>query len=169
MPVSFLLLDDPAGFLNGDWRDLLQVAGIAVAAVGFAGAAYSAFRAASAATSAQKAIVKNLSLMDVGSAAGLIGEIASYVDRGEELAGRLKLKDLRELLVQIRESGSYDLGTDSTFQEHLTRLTFIDEEFITKRQDGGYSMDGKAMHAHLRELSDFLNSISARMRVSTGG
>ena len=72
-------------------------------------------------------------------------------------------------MAQIRENGSYDASTETKFQEHLTQLTFIDEEFIAKQQDANYSMDKKAMYAHLRDLSDFLTSISAQMKVSSGG
>ena len=164
MILGFLLPGD--GFLDNDWRDVVAVGTVAVTAIGLAGAVIAAWRAGSAATAARDTVAKNVRLGDVSTATVRIDEIIAYFDANLLQASTIRLKDLRGVLVQIRENGEYDRGTNRSFQKHLTQLTFIQTEFLTKEGTDSYELDRAAIHANLSELSDFLNALAMRSKVT---
>lgn len=167
------------GFLNDGWRDIIDVValvgvgatliGLIVAVVQIQRTRTSAQAAEKAADSTREQLTENLHLSDVTSATRRISDIRNLLGSGENRLARLRLDDLRELLVVIGARYAADPGTGSDFEDSVGRVSALEKALVAQEEDPSKTFSRVRADRLLVEVSDELIRFSARTRLKTGG
>ena len=165
-----------AGFLDELWRDSVSVVGFSLTIVGLGFAIWQIRRAvtsseaaAVAARQASDAIAFNIELTSLASGVRLIGEVDALVRSEQFDAASVRLSDLRELVVQLRNSREHNADVDTRFQESVALIATLGDVILRRHYRPNARFDPLAVHGRLGDVSDFLNGLASAGRLQVGG
>lgn len=136
---------------------------------------YKTRRAAEAAKDAadytQKFISRNLLLSDVSTCTRNLEELKLFVRIERYESAQIRIGDLILQLIQVREmleSSSYPYQIE--FEETLSQLSIIREDFEKKLAKSSAKIDGVRVNSQLSKISDDLNKLigGTKMAIEKG-
>jgi len=168
----YLALAD--GFLNEGWRDGIAITGVVLTLIGFSLALLAAVAAMRSAKTAQKAahqatsaLLKNLDIADASSAIRLIEEVAGQIHGKQYEMARMRLDELRLLIVQIAEAPGRDPDLSDDFRQYIALVASC-EDILVSYHAGQGKIDEVDLNRTLRSVSNFLKSFETRSRLESG-